>query len=78
MRVVSALSAVVLLLGGCESTTAPAPTVELKEPRERCDTVLTGSRIPQCNRGNVKVITREEIERSGEPLGNPTLGNPRN
>jgi hypothetical protein len=69
MRVVFALSASLLLLAGCESV--PADTGQLvEEPRERCDTVLTGSRIPQCNRGDVKVMTREEMERAGL-LSNP-------
>jgi len=65
MRVLPALSAMVLLLVGCESTTTPEQTAELQEPRERCDTVLTGSRIPQCNRGEVRTITRDELERDG-------------
>jgi hypothetical protein len=65
MRVLNVLSAMVLLLVGCESAKTPEQTVELQEPRERCDTVLTGSRIPQCNRGDVRTITRDEIERDG-------------
>ena len=64
MRVCFALSASLLLLAGCESV--PADTGQLvEEPRERCETVLTGSRIPQCNRGDVRTITRDEIERDG-------------
>lgn len=68
MRISSALSVSMLLLAGCQSV--PVETAQLEEPRERCDTVLTGSRIPQCNRGDVKIMTREEVERAG-PLYNP-------
>lgn len=65
MRVLPALSVMALLLVGCESTKSPGQAAELQEPRERCDTVLTGSRIPQCNRGDVRTITRDELERDG-------------
>jgi hypothetical protein len=51
-----------LALAACQSV--PEKTAQLEEPRERCDTVLTGSRIPQCNRGDVKTVTREDIERN--------------
>ena len=64
MRLLLVLSAAIVLLAACE--TAPTnPTAQLEEPRERCDQVLTGSRIPQCNRGDVKTITRDELERDG-------------
>jgi hypothetical protein len=62
MRKTFALFASVLALAACQSV--PETTTQLEEPRERCDTVLTGSRIPQCNRGDVRVVTREEVERN--------------
>lgn len=65
MRVLNVLSAMALLLVGCESAKTPEQTAEPQEPRERCDTVLTGSRIPQCNRGDVRTSTRDELERDG-------------
>jgi hypothetical protein len=57
-----ALFASLLALAACQSV--PEKTAQLEEPRERCDTVLTGSRIPQCNRGDVKTVTRDDIERN--------------
>lgn len=62
MRTSLALFGSVLALAACES--APEKTDLVEEPRERCDTVLTGSRIPQCNRGDVRTITRDDIERN--------------
>jgi hypothetical protein len=64
---------VCLIALGAAACAAPEKQAEVatnEPPRERCDTVLTGSRIPQCNRGDVKVMTREEIERQGL-LSNP-------
>lgn len=62
MRKTSALFISVLALAACQSV--PENTAQLEESRERCDTVLTGSRIPQCNRGDVKTVTRDDIERN--------------
>ena len=62
MRTGLALFVSVLALTACQSV--PEQTAQVEEPRERCDTVLTGSRIPQCNRGDVRTVTREEIERN--------------
>ena len=62
MRMISALVVSTLALVACQ--TVPEKTAQLEEPRERCDTVLTGSRIPQCNRGDVGIVTRDNIERN--------------
>lgn len=72
MRKISALFISMLALTACQSV--PEQTAQLEEPRERCDTVLTGSRIPQCNRGDVRVMTRQEIEQAGL-LFNPAASN---
>jgi hypothetical protein len=69
MRSSLALFVSVLTLAACQSV--PEKTAQLEEPRERCDTVLTGSRIPQCNRGDVRAITREELERNPAMLFRP-------
>ena len=63
MRTSFALFVLVLALAACQSV--PEKTARLEEPRERCDTAQTGSRIPQCNRGDVRTITRDELERDG-------------
>lgn len=68
MRTSVALSVLMLALAACQS--APEKTALVEEPRERCDTVLTGSRIPQCNRGDVRIMTRQEVEQAGF-LSNP-------
>jgi hypothetical protein len=68
MRTSLALFVSVLTLAACQSV--PEKTAQLEEPRERCDTVLTGSRIPQCNRGDVRIMTRQEVEQAGM-LSNP-------
>lgn len=74
MRTSLALFVSVLALAACQS--APEKTAQMEEPRERCDTVQTGSRIPQCNRGDVRTITRDELERSGYPhRGTPPPAN---
>jgi hypothetical protein len=69
MRKTFALFASVLALAACQSV--PEKSTQLEEPRERCDTVLTGSRIPQCNRGDVRVVTREEMERNPVDFNRP-------
>jgi hypothetical protein len=63
MRTTLVLFASVLALAACQAV--PEKTAQLEEPRQGCDTVLTGSRIPQCNRGDVRTITRDELERDG-------------
>ena len=76
MRPCLLLSVVVLALVGCaapESAQSPAAAAKTDEPPERCKEALTGSRIPQCNRGDVRMITREELERN-PPSWNSTLG----
>ncbi|MGE5161196.1 MAG: hypothetical protein ACM3O5_06800 [Betaproteobacteria bacterium] len=69
MRRYSALVLSVLALAACQ--TVPEKTAQPEEARERCDTVLTGSRIPQCNRGDVRVVTRENIERNPVDFNRP-------
>ena len=63
MRTSLALFVSAVALAACQS--APEKTALVEEPRERCDTAQTGSRIPQCNRGDVRTITRDEMERDG-------------
>ena len=58
-----ALSLSALVLAACQSV--PEQTARAEEQRQPCDTVLTGSRIPQCNRGDVRTITRDQLERDG-------------
>jgi hypothetical protein len=65
MRTNLALFLCVMALAACQSV--PEQTAQIEAPRERCDAVQTGSRIPQCNRGDVRTITRDELERSGYP-----------
>lgn len=67
---------VAVFLSGCAATTPPeaSPTTDKPEQvAQRCNTVLTGSRIPQCNRGDVHVITRDEIERNPTWLQKPEI-----
>jgi len=74
MRISIASLLVAVLLSGCAAATPPegSPTTDKPEQvAQRCNTVLTGSRIPQCNRGDVKVITRDEIERDPRRIHNP-------
>jgi len=71
MRTTFALFASVLALAACQSV--PQKTAQPEESRERCDTVLTGSRIPQCNRGDVRVVTRDEIERNPVDFQRPCV-----
>jgi hypothetical protein len=73
MRTLLPLSVVALSVVGCATQSEPTETANAEAARERCDTVLTGSRIPQCNRGDVKVITREEIERDPTWLQKPEI-----
>jgi hypothetical protein len=72
---------VLMSLAGCaassvEPTASVGAVADASAPpvRKHCDEVLTGSRIPQCNRGDVKVMTREEVERAGL-LSNPATAN---
>jgi len=65
---------VAVFLSGCAAATPPEDSSTTDKPEQvaqRCNTVLTGSRIPQCNRGDVKVITRDEIERDPRRIHNP-------
>ena len=41
---------------GSEAATSPPP-------RQRCSEALTGSRIPQCDRRELRVMSRDDIER---------------
>lgn len=67
------LSVVLGFLAGCAAVpdeparaTAAAPA-----PQKRCAEPVTGSRIPQCDRENVKTITRDELDRKGTLTGDP-------
>jgi hypothetical protein len=74
MQISAASLFVAVFLSGCAVTTPPeaSPTTDKPEQvAQRCNTVLTGSRIPQCNRGDVHVVTREELERDPRWLHNP-------
>jgi hypothetical protein len=70
-----------ILLGGCEST-APAagaqagPQAASKTAtKPRCEKrEVTGSRLARCDDGEVKVITGEEIQNSGMPVGGAGRG----
>jgi len=53
----------------------PEQTARVEERRQPCDTVLTGSRIPKCNRADVKAIARDPLERDGHThCGTPLPG----
>lgn len=74
MRIASASPVVAVFLFGCAASAPPSSPPTAQQPEqlaERCNTVLTGSRIPQCNRGDVDVVTRDEIERNPTWLHNP-------
>jgi hypothetical protein len=76
MRTSLTLLIVCLSLFGCAAQTATPPpqasaTADGGDQPGRCNTVLTGSRIPQCNRGDVQVITREELEQDPRWIHNP-------
>jgi hypothetical protein len=69
---------VLMSLAGCaassvEPTASVGAVADAGAPpaRKRCDEVLTGSRIPQCNRGDVKVISHDELDRKGTLTGDP-------
>jgi hypothetical protein len=49
---------------GSEVATSP-PT------RHRCGEAVTGSRIPQCDRQDARVISRDELERKQTLNGDP-------
>jgi hypothetical protein len=74
MRISSASPLVAVFLFGCAASAPPGSPTTAQQPEqsaERCNTVLTGSRIPQCNRGDVHVVTREELERDPRWIHNP-------
>jgi hypothetical protein len=52
---------------GSEGATSPPP-------RHRCAEAVTGSRIPQCNRQDVRVMSRDDLERRQTLDRNPALG----
>ena len=68
-------AAAVALISLTACATPPAadesPPVQAEE---KCAEAMTGSRIRQCNRGDVKVMTREEIERNPTWLQKPEEG----
>jgi hypothetical protein len=74
MRSALATPVVAMFLFGCAASAPPGSPPAAQQPEqltERCNTVLTGSRIPQCNRGDVNVVTREELERDPRWIHNP-------
>lgn len=58
----------VLLVAACASRPAADPTASLKEPSRHC-LRETGTRLPvregECAAGSGRVVTREDLERSG-------------
>lgn len=74
MRIRLASPVAAMFLFGCATSTPPGSPPTAQQPEqsaERCNTVLTGSRIPQCNRGDVNVVTRDELERDPRWIHNP-------
>jgi hypothetical protein len=78
MKTAALILPVAALLVACASTQpqpagAAAPgSPGTESAARRCDQTVTGSRIPRCDRSDVRVITREEIERTGMPGGTGT------
>jgi len=52
---------------GSEAAASPAS-------RRRCGEAATGSRIPQCDRQDVRVMTRDDLERRQTLYGDPWPG----
>jgi uncharacterized lipoprotein YajG len=64
------------LLAACASTPtdgAATPTQEAASRKERCGEAVTGSRIPQCDRQDVRTVSRDELERRQMLQGDPGL-----
>lgn len=52
---------------GSEGATSPPP-------RHRCGEAVTGSRIPQCDRQDVRTMSRDDLERRQTLTGDPLPG----
>jgi hypothetical protein len=79
MRPRLALSLIMLCVVGCAGpeTVPPSADTSKADPESgRCRETLTGSRIPQCNRGDVRMITRDELERTQPNWTTTNAGNP--
>ena len=75
-----AVSFISYWVGGCATPESNQAVAEAATPQKQCEDAVTGSHVKRCDRGNVKVITREELERNPFPIGLPSTsaGGPAN
>jgi hypothetical protein len=79
MNLVSATLVLLALIAltGCESTppVAGAQAASTAAAKPRCEKrEVTGSRLARCDDGDVKVISGQEIQNSGMPVGGSGRG----
>lgn len=60
-----------LLVAGCATPEPNTTVAEAATAQKKCEEATTGSNVKRCDRGDVKVITREELERNPFPIGLP-------
>lgn len=67
MRVCLAVVLIPLFVAGCATPLSEPSSVAGAgaSSKKQCAEAVTGSRIPRCDQGSVKVINRDEIERAG-------------
>lgn len=74
------LAACALALVGCATPESGTAVADAAAPPRSCDEATTGSNIRRCDRSDVKVITRDELQRNPFPIGLPSssAGGPTN
>ena len=71
MKNLFALCVLAFGVAGCATPESNDTVAETATPQKKCEEATTGSNVKRCDRGDVKVITREELERNPFPSGMP-------
>jgi hypothetical protein len=62
MRILLSVSLITAVVAGCTTQPEGVQTATAEAARERCDVLVTGSRIPKCNRDGVSNMSAEEMK----------------
>jgi hypothetical protein len=66
MRLVLSVSIAALFVAGCATPPQKVETAAAQVTQERCDVMVTGTRIPRCNRDGVSTMSAEEMKLHNE------------
>lgn len=64
MRILLSAFVAALVVSGCATPPQKVETADAEAARERCDVLVTGTRIPKCNRDGAQGVSQEEWDRA--------------